>query len=63
MNTKTIHEGRELAAAELDAVSGGDKLGNTQIQTLMSNYNEAQTLASSVQKKLHDTASAVIGKI
>jgi hypothetical protein len=58
---------RELAQNELDAVSGGlqcqDKLGNTQIQTLMSNYNEAQTTLASIQKQLHDTNSAVIGKI
>jgi hypothetical protein len=40
-----------------------DKLGNFEIQDLMSTYNEAQTLASSVRKKLDDTASAVIGKI
>jgi hypothetical protein len=40
-----------------------DKLGNTQIQTLMSNYNEAQTLASSVMKKKDDTAKAVMSKI
>ncbi len=40
-----------------------DKLGNFEIQGLMSDYNEAQTLASSVQKKLHDSNSAVIGKI
>ena len=40
-----------------------DKLGNTQIQTLMSNYNEAQTLASSVMKKKDDTAKAVMNKI
>ena len=40
-----------------------DKLGNTQIQTLMSNYNEAQTLASSVLKKKDGTSNAVIQKI
>jgi hypothetical protein len=40
-----------------------DKLGNFEIQSLMSDYNEASTLASSVQKKQHETQSAVIGKI
>jgi hypothetical protein len=44
-------------------LSNQDKLGNFQVQSLMSDYNEAQTLASSVQKKLDDTKSAVIGKI
>ena len=40
-----------------------DKLGNMQIQTLMSNYSEAQTLSSSVQKKKDDAASSVIKNI
>jgi hypothetical protein len=40
-----------------------DKLGNFEIQSLMSDYNEASAVVSSVQKKLHDTQSAVIGKI
>jgi hypothetical protein len=40
-----------------------DKLGNFQVQSLMSNYNEAQTLASSVMKHQNDTNNAVIGKI
>ena len=76
MNTKSVHESRELAADELDAVSGGkgllgndqdllsqDKLGNFKIQILMSDYNETSTLASSVLKKRDDATSAVIGKI
>jgi len=52
-----------LTEQELDAVTGGDKLGNTQIQTLMSNYNEAQTTLSSIQKTAHDTNTTVIGKM
>ena len=64
MNTKLVHDSRELTADELNAVSGGhDKLGNFEIQRLMSSYNEASTLASSVQKKANDTANAIIGKI
>jgi hypothetical protein len=69
MNTKSVHAGRELDADELNCVSGGkgleaqDRLGNFEIQNLMSRYNQAETLASSVQKKADDTASAVIGKI
>ena len=76
MSTKPIHDSRELAADELNTVSGGrglftsdkdleaqDKLGNFKIQGLMSSYNQASTLASSVLKKVNDTASAVIGKI
>ena len=76
MNTKLVHGSRELTADELNAVSGGrglldagkdlesqDKLGNFEIQGLMSSYNQAATLASSVLKKKDDAASAVIGKI
>jgi hypothetical protein len=45
---KTTDQNRELTMKELDEVSGGlqseDRLGNTQIQTLMSNYNEPPTV-------------------
>lgn len=40
-----------------------DKLGNMQIQTLMSNYNEAQTTMSSIEKKKDDTGKSVIENI
>ena len=73
---KFVHEGRELTADQLNNVSGGrglftrvkelesqDKLGNFEIQTLMSSFNQSETLASSVLKKASDTNSGVIGKI
>jgi len=40
-----------------------DKLGNFEIRSLMSEFNEAQTLALSVLKKKEDTGNAVIQKI
>jgi hypothetical protein len=40
-----------------------DKMGNFEVQSLMSDFNEAQTLASSVLKKKDDTGNATIGKI
>lgn len=40
-----------------------DRLGNFEIQDLMSRYNQSEQLASSVQKKKDDTASSVIGKV
>jgi predicted nucleic acid-binding Zn-ribbon protein len=40
-----------------------DKMGNFEIQDLMSRFNQAETLASNVLKKRDDTANAVIGKI
>ena len=73
---KLVHESRVLTADELNTVSGGhghftrgkslesqDKLGNFEIQTLMSDYNQAATLASSILKKTDDTVSGIIGKI
>jgi hypothetical protein len=39
------------------------QLDNFQIQNLMSAFNQAETLASSVQKKQDDVASSTIGKI
>ena len=76
VNTKFVREGRELATDELNAVSGGrgilshrksleaqDRMGNFEIQRLMSAFNQAETLASNVQKKLDDTISGTQQKI
>jgi hypothetical protein len=60
-----------LSDVQLDDVTGGgggqfansDKLGNFVIQGLMSDFNQAQTLASSILKKKDDTDNAVIQKI
>lgn len=40
-----------------------DKLGNFEIQDLMSRYNQAETLSSNVMKKRDDATNSVIGKI
>lgn len=47
----------------LEDLESQDKLGNFEIQDLMSRFNQAETLASSVQKKTDDTKNAVIGKV
>lgn len=55
-----------VGPTEVDLFSGelwNAGLASFAIQNLMSQYNEAQTLASSVLKKKDDTANAVIGKI
>jgi len=52
MTTGSVDAGRELTADELNRVSGGkgkelesqDRLGNFEIQNLMSRYNQAETL-------------------
>lgn len=40
-----------------------DRLGNFEIQSLMSAYNQAETLSSNIQKKSSDTVNGAIGKI
>jgi len=40
-----------------------DKLDNTKIQTLMSDYKRANKMNSSIRKKLDDTKAGTIGKI
>ena len=47
----------------LEDLESQDKLGNFEIQDLMSRFNQAETLASSVLKKQDDTKNAVIGKV
>jgi hypothetical protein len=52
MTTGSVDAGRELTADELNSVSGGrgkelesqDRLGNFEIQNLISRYNQAETL-------------------
>jgi TolA-binding protein len=40
-----------------------DRMGNFEIQRLMSAFNQMETLSSNVLKKSSETASGVIGKI
>ncbi len=54
---------RRLEEALKDEQTCGDSLGNFEIQDLLSQYYQSETLASSVLKKQDDTNSAVIGKI
>ncbi len=54
---------RRLEEAHKDEKTCGDSLGNFEIQDLLNQYNQSETLASSVLKKQDDTNSAVIGKI
>lgn len=55
-----------LRAAFKDAIKdleSDDKMGNFEIQDLMSRFNQAQTLGSKVQKKKDDTEAYVISNI
>jgi len=40
-----------------------DNLGTFSIQSMMSEYNQSETLASNMLKKRDDTQSSIIGKI
>ena len=40
-----------------------DKLGNFEIQDLMSQYNQSETMAGNVLKKVSDSKNAVVKKI
>jgi hypothetical protein len=59
----TLAQIKSSLDAKGNDLQGADKLGNFEIQSLMSDYNEAATTKSSVLKKVHDTTSTVIGKI
>ena len=48
---------------KLKDLEAQDKLGNFEIQDLINEFNQAETLASSVLKKRDDTANAIIQKI
>lgn len=60
---KSLGELRDAFSSALEDLETADKLGNFEIQDLMSRFNQAETLASSVLKKKDDTASSVIGKV
>lgn len=60
---KQLERAREALHDTLNDPDGKDKLGNFQIQQLMSDYNEAETLASTVNKKMNETMGCIIGKI
>ncbi|MEM9046509.1 MAG: hypothetical protein AAGC81_17640 [Pseudomonadota bacterium] len=62
--TQGAGRGSLLAASKGSAYTKSqDKLGNFEIQDLMSRFNQAESTASSVQKKTDDTANSVIGKV
>ncbi len=53
---------KELEAAT-KSLESQDRMGNFEIQRLMSTFNQAETLSSNVMKKLDSSRSAVINKI
>lgn len=77
LNARNAQTGRASSATNSNTSSGmkkqivgsgkdvesQDKMGNFEIQSLMSEFNQAETLASSVQKKMNDTSNSVAGNL
>lgn len=60
---KTMAEIKTKLQSAMKDLESKDKMGNFEIQDLMSQFNQAETQSSNAQKKLDDTRNAVIGKI
>ena len=54
---------KQFQPQQFSGATHGDKLGNFQIQDLMSSYNQNQTLANSVLKKQQETQKQMIKKL
>jgi hypothetical protein len=63
INQDLVDTARNRLDDKSKALEGEDKLGNFEIQDLMSQYNQAEQLASNVLKKRDDTSNAIIGKV
>lgn len=53
---------KQLESATKDLESQ-DRMGNFEIQRLMSEFNQAETQSSNVRKKLEDTKNAIVSKL
>lgn len=58
-----LERAREALHDTLKNLDSMDQLGSFQINQLMSDYNQAESLASSVAKKMKDTVGCMINKI
>jgi hypothetical protein len=63
MTDASSHSFKFVPTGALHPSSPEARLGNFEIQRLMSQYNQAETLSSNVQKKLDDTKSGQQQKI
>jgi hypothetical protein len=62
-NTKKIESIRSGFDSKMKGLEAQDRMGNFEIQRLMSAFNQAETLSSNVQKKMDDTVSGQQQKI
>jgi hypothetical protein len=56
------YTGPRFQVLRFKSLEDQSRMQNFEIQRLMSAYNQAETLASSVRKKHDDTASGIVGK-
>jgi len=54
---------RKKLESAMKVLESNDKMGNFEIQNLMSEYNQAETLSNNVAKKLADSRKAIINKL
>jgi hypothetical protein len=54
---------RKKLQQAMKQLESSDKMGNFEIQRLMSEFNQAETLSSQLQKKREETKEAVLRKI
>jgi Skp family chaperone for outer membrane proteins len=54
---------RKKLQQAMKQLEASDRMGNFEIQRLMSEFNQAETLSSQLQKKREETKNAVISKI
>jgi Skp family chaperone for outer membrane proteins len=54
---------RKKLQQAMKQLEASDKMGNFEIQRLMSEFNQAESLSSQLQKKREETKTAVVSKI
>jgi hypothetical protein len=54
---------RKKLQQAMKQLESSDRMGNFEIQRLMSEFNQAETLSSQLQKKREDAKNAVVSKI
>jgi hypothetical protein len=62
-NQKKVEAVRSEFDGKMKSLEAQDRMGNFEIQRLMSAFNQAETLSSNMQKKTDDTISGVQQKI
>lgn len=62
-SVEQLRQSLEKLSDKLKELESQDKLGNFEIQNLMSAFNQADSLASSILKKRDETACSIVHKV